>query len=165
MAGPRPRNRGTFGDRSARGCGQRPAAALSKADAFLIPANSPALTPSCFCRHDQAHPDMRTASALFVRAFSLAFVSVLELLSGRDVCAVDTEDTCLAAEPAISNHQIAFVYANDIWVAARDGSAPRRLTSHPGVETGPHFSPDGTLITFTGRYEGNTDVYIVPAAG
>ena len=61
--------------------------------------------------------------------------------------------------------QVAFAYANDLWVAALDGSGVRRLTSHPGVESGPRFSPDGSLIAFTGRYEGNADVYVVPAAG
>ena len=61
--------------------------------------------------------------------------------------------------------QIAFAYANDLWVANLDGSGVRRLTSHPGIESGPKFSPDGKLIAFTGRYEGNTDVYIVSAEG
>ena len=60
---------------------------------------------------------------------------------------------------------MAFAYANDLWVADVDGSGVRRLTAHPGVESGPRFSPDGTLVAFTGRYEGNTDVYVVPAAG
>ena len=60
---------------------------------------------------------------------------------------------------------MAFAYANDLWVAGADGSGVRRLTSHPGVESGPRFSPDGTLVAFTGRYDGNTDVYVVPAAG
>lgn len=60
---------------------------------------------------------------------------------------------------------MAFAYANDLWIAAMDGSAVRRLTSHPGVEAGPRFSPDGSLLAFTGRYEGNTDVYVVPVAG
>ncbi len=60
---------------------------------------------------------------------------------------------------------MAFAYANDLWVAASDGSGVRRLTSHPGVETGPRFSPDGTLVAFTGRYEGNVDVYLVSSGG
>jgi tricorn protease len=39
----------------------------------------------------------------------------------------------------------------------------RQLTSHPGIESGPSFSPDGRWIAFTGRYDGNTDVFVVPA--
>ena len=81
------------------------------------------------------------------------------------VIAVDTEDTRMASDPAISQKQIVFAYANDLWIAKRDGSSVRQLTTHPGVESGPKFSPDGSWVAFTGRYEGNTDVYVVPAAG
>ena len=79
--------------------------------------------------------------------------------------AVNIADTRLLTDPAISRDHIAFAYANDLWVANLDGSNVRRLTSHPGIEAGPRFSPDGSMIAFTGRYEGNTDVYVVPTAG
>jgi tricorn protease len=79
--------------------------------------------------------------------------------------AADINDTRLLTDPAISRDRIAFAYANDLWVASPDGTNVRRLTSHPGIESGPRFSPDGSLIAFTGRYDGNVDVYIVPAAG
>ena len=85
--------------------------------------------------------------------------------SAQPGLAIDTEDTRLVSDPALSKRQIAFAYANDLWIAERDGSAPRQLTSHPGVESGPRFSPDGLWVAFTARYEGNTDVYVVPAAG
>ena len=79
--------------------------------------------------------------------------------------AIDINDTRLLTDPAVSQDHIAFAYANDLWVANLDGSNVRRLTSHPGVESGPRFSPDGSMIAFTGRYEGNVDVYVVPTAG
>ena len=41
------------------------------------------------------------------------------------------------------------------------GWAGRRLTTHPGNEYFPTFSPDGKLIAFTGEYDGNRDVYVV----
>ncbi|HEX9186551.1 MAG TPA: PDZ domain-containing protein, partial [Vicinamibacteria bacterium] len=78
---------------------------------------------------------------------------------------IDLADTRLVGDPATSGRLVAFAHANDLWIAGTDGSAVRRLTSHPGVESGPRFSPDGSLVAFTGRYEGNTDVYLVPAAG
>src|SRR6266481_4882205 len=56
--------------------------------------------------------------------------------------AIDTQDTRLLSDPALSADLIAFAYANDLWSARLDGSSVRRLTSHPGVESGPHFSPD-----------------------
>ena len=77
----------------------------------------------------------------------------------------DIHDTRLLSEPAVSEQHIAFVYAEDIWVAKRDGTEVRRLTSHTGRESRPRFSPDGQTIAFTGEYDGNTDVYIVPTAG
>jgi tricorn protease len=79
--------------------------------------------------------------------------------------ALDIRDTRLVADPALSADHIAFAYANDLWLANPDGSGVRRLTSHPGIESGPRFSPDGRLVAFTGRYEGNTDVYVVPVEG
>jgi tricorn protease len=96
---------------------------------------------------------------------SLAALAVLSLSVPAPGRAVDVADTRLVSDPATSGALVAFAYANDLWVAGVDGSGVRRLTSHPGVESGPRFSPDGSLVAFTGRYEGNTDVYVVPSAG
>jgi tricorn protease len=78
---------------------------------------------------------------------------------------IDIHATRMLSDPAVSQDHIAFAYANDLWVANLDGSGVRRLTSHPGVESGPHFSPDGAWIAFTGQYDGNTDVYVVSTEG
>ena len=67
--------------------------------------------------------------------------------------------------PAVSGTRIVFNYAGDLWIVGRDGGDAGRLTSAAGVETDPAFSPDGTLVAFTGEYDGNPDVYVVPAAG
>ncbi|MDG3007868.1 S41 family peptidase [Paludisphaera mucosa] len=86
------------------------------------------------------------------------------LLAGR-ARAVDTSDTRMLAAPAIAPGRIAFVYADDVWTADEDGAHARRLTSHPGAETNPRISPDGETIAFSASYDGNVDVYVVPAAG
>jgi len=78
---------------------------------------------------------------------------------------VNTSDTRLLSQPAISATHVAFVYAGDLWSAQIDGSDVRRLTSDDGVESNPAFSPDGRLIAFSAQYEGNTDVYTVPTGG
>jgi tricorn protease len=65
----------------------------------------------------------------------------------------------------ISKDKVVFVYAGDLWIAAREGGAARRLTSHVGDELYPKFSPDGKWIAFTGEYDGNPDVYLIPAEG
>lgn len=76
-----------------------------------------------------------------------------------------SQDHLLLRNPAISRTQIAFEYANDLWIVGREGGEARRLTNGIGRESGPHFSPDGALVAFTGEYDGNIDVYVVPAAG
>ncbi len=67
--------------------------------------------------------------------------------------------------PTVSKTQIVFNFAGDLWIVGRAGGDAHRLTSGIGVETLPHFSPDGSLIAFTGEYDGNRDVYVVPVAG
>lgn len=73
--------------------------------------------------------------------------------------------TRLLRDPDINSTHIAFVYANDIWLAEHDGSDLRRVTTYAGSEYDPHFSPDGKLLAFTGQYDGNTDVYVVSITG
>jgi tricorn protease len=75
------------------------------------------------------------------------------------------EQTRLLRSPTVSATQIAFAYANNIWVVPREGGSARRLTSFQGQTTNPHFSPDGRWIAFSGDYAGNVDVYVVPADG
>ncbi len=97
--------------------------------------------------------------------FSLLRMAVLLLLVCNAVSAQSTTDTRLLWQPAISKDMIAFIYAEDLWVANRDGSYPRRITVSEGSESNPVFSPDGSLIAFTGQYDGNTDVFVVPVTG
>ena len=82
---------------------------------------------------------------------------------------VDTADTKLLTQPAISANHVAFVYAGDLFVADLNGTGNptnvRRLTTDDGVETNPAFSPDGKLIAFSAQYDGNTDVFVVPVSG
>ena len=78
---------------------------------------------------------------------------------------LQADEARLLQQPAISAENIAFVYANDIWVASRDGGVARRLTTHEGDETNPSFSPDGRYVAFTGQYDGNSDVFVVPITG
>ncbi|MEZ5041974.1 MAG: PDZ domain-containing protein [Saprospiraceae bacterium] len=75
------------------------------------------------------------------------------------------QGTRLLRQPSISQDHIVFVYADDLWLVGRDGGEARRVTSAEGAETLPHFSPDGTMIAFTGQYDGNTDVFVVPTTG
>ncbi len=71
----------------------------------------------------------------------------------------------LLQQPTLSRTQIVFACAGDLWIAGREGGEAKRLTAGVGVESTPYFSPDGSLVAFTGEYDGNLDVYLVPAAG
>ena len=90
---------------------------------------------------------------------------VLLLVTATDTAAINTTDTRMISQPAVSSTHIAFVYAEDLWVMNADGSSPRRLTVDEGVESDPCFSPDGKLIAFSAQYDGNTDVFIIPVEG
>ena len=74
-------------------------------------------------------------------------------------------DARMLRQPAVSASQIAFVYGGDIWIMPKAGGVAQRLTSARGEESFPRFSPDGTLIAFTGNYDGNQDVYVMPVVG
>jgi tricorn protease len=71
----------------------------------------------------------------------------------------------LMRNPTLSKTQIVFSYAGDLWMVSRDGGEASRLTNGIGNEYAPIFSPDGRWIAFTGEYDGNTDVYVIPANG
>ena len=77
----------------------------------------------------------------------------------------EEEALLLLRKPTLSRDQIVFVFAGDLWSVSRNGGEAQRLTTGRGIETDPHFSPDGSLIAFTGEYDGNVDVYVVPAVG
>jgi tricorn protease len=74
-------------------------------------------------------------------------------------------DAGLFRYPDVSATQIVFSYANDIWIIPKDGGTALKLSSPPGVESYPKFSPDGKSIAFTGNYDGNSDVYTIPTNG
>ncbi len=67
--------------------------------------------------------------------------------------------------PTIHGDQVVFTYAGDLWTVGRSGGTARRLTTHDGDEDLARISPDGKWIAFTGQYDGNTDVYVMPAEG
>jgi tricorn protease len=108
------------------------------------------------------------------RAALAALLSIVALFATTPVAAQSNalaatapndEPTRLLRQPTLSATQIAFMYGNDIWVVGRDGGDAKRLTSFPGQERAPHFSPDGRWIAFSAQYGGNTDVWVVPAQG
>ncbi len=94
----------------------------------------------------------------------LAFVILLALIDNSPLPG-QANQQLLFRSPSISSTQIVFEYANDLWIVSREGGDARRLTNGVGRESNPCFSPDGSLVAFTGEYEGNSDIYVVASAG
>ena len=67
--------------------------------------------------------------------------------------------------PDIYKDKIVFSYGGDLWLGSTSGGAARRITSHPGLELFPKFSPDGKWIAFSAQYDGNFNVYVIPSEG
>jgi len=93
------------------------------------------------------------------------FLGLLIVLAAAPAKTADSEGPFLLQRPALSQTRIVFVFAGDLWSVPRVGGEAERLTSSPGSETNPLFSPDGSEIAFTGEYDGNMDVFVIPAAG
>lgn len=90
---------------------------------------------------------------------SLCLLAALPALSRA------SEEARLLRFPATNGQEIVFSYAGDLYKVPLAGGDARRLTSHVGYEMFPRFSPDGRTIAFTGQYDGNTEVYTMPAEG
>src|SRR5438067_13267982 len=114
-------------------------------------------------QHTPTEKFVRRSSFLLIALFAIAVFSFKAI--HHTAHAQTAGGTRLLRTPTVSATQIAFAYAQNIWIVPRAGGAARRLTSFQGQTTNPHFSPDGKWIAFSGEYAGNMDVYVVPADG
>ncbi|MDR3683962.1 MAG: PDZ domain-containing protein [Geothrix sp.] len=74
-------------------------------------------------------------------------------------------DARLMRYPDVSATQIAFTYANDIWLVPKSGGVAQRLSTPKGEESFARFSPDGKELAFSGDYDGSLDLYVLPVTG
>ena len=74
-------------------------------------------------------------------------------------------ETRLMRFPATNGKDVTFSYGGDLYTVPITGGEARKLTSHVGYEMFPRYSPDGNSIAFTGQYDGNTEVFLIPANG
>ncbi|HEV8130032.1 MAG TPA: S41 family peptidase [Acidobacteriota bacterium] len=80
------------------------------------------------------------------------------------VCSVQAQ-TKLLRFPDVHGDKVVFTYGGDLWLASTSGGSATRLTAHPGLELFAKFSPDGKWIAFTGQYDGDEQVYVIPVSG
>ncbi len=92
---------------------------------------------------------------------AVLFVLVVSL----SLPAQPTGEARLLRFPTIHGDRVVFTYAGDLYTVSAQGGIARRLTSHDGFEMFARFSPDGKRLAFTGQYDGNTEVYVMPADG
>jgi len=95
----------------------------------------------------------------------LTRLSLLSSLLLTAVAAPSSAQTKLLRFPDLCGEVVAFCYAGDIWLASASGGTATRLTAHPGLELFPKFSPDGKWVAFTGQYDGDEQVYVIPTRG
>jgi tricorn protease len=67
--------------------------------------------------------------------------------------------------PDVSQTHITFTYGGDVWIVSKEGGTANKLTSAKGTELLARFSPDGKQIAFSGNYNGNVEVYVMPSLG
>jgi len=75
------------------------------------------------------------------------------------------QETRLLRFPTIYDNQIVFSYAGDLYSVDAEGGIARKITTDIGHEVFPRFSPDGKTIAFTAQYDGNTEIFSIPASG
>ncbi len=87
------------------------------------------------------------------------------LVAASAVGAFAQMDARLMRYPDVSATQIAFTYANDLWIVPKTGGVAQRLSTPKGEESFARFSPDGKELAFSANYDGNQDVYVLPVGG
>jgi tricorn protease len=100
-----------------------------------------------------------------IRRLFAALVACCIVAWACAVAAQEAQEGRLLLFPDIYKDKIAFVYGGDLWLASSAGGAAHRITSSPGRELFPKFSPDGKWLAFTGQYDGNFNVYVMPSEG
>ncbi len=91
-------------------------------------------------------------------------VSLL-LASSMAIAAAQEPEGRLMRFPDIYRDKVVFSYGGDLWLDSSSGGEAHRITTDPGLELFPKFSPDGKWIAFTGQYDGNFNVYVMPSEG
>jgi tricorn protease len=95
----------------------------------------------------------------------IGLASIIVLAAAAAIFGQDAKHNFLMRFPDVYGDKVVFVAGEDIWIAPVQGGVAARLTTHDGEETYPRFSNDGTLIAFTGEYDGNADVYVMDTYG
>ncbi len=65
--------------------------------------------------------------------------------------------------PTIHGNDVVFTHSGDLYKVDIKGGVAHKITNDvDGYEMFARFSPDGKHLAFTGQYDGNTEVYVMP---
>jgi dipeptidyl aminopeptidase/acylaminoacyl peptidase len=108
--------------------------------------------------------------------FFLAATGVLRA-AGRSMTVDDLLAVKSVSDPQVSpdGKLVAYVVStvdkaanrsnSDVWVVPADGGTPKQLTSAPGADNHPRWSPDGKTIAFVSTRGGSAQVWLLPVDG
>jgi tricorn protease len=99
------------------------------------------------------------------RRHALSTVLALSIAALPSASHAQAAPRALMRFPTLHGETVVFASGGDLWRVGLGGGLARRLTTDAGMDLMPRFSPDGREIAFTGDYDGNTDVYVIPAEG
>lgn len=116
-------------------------------------------------RPHRMFPALAFTVSLFLLLVEAPWAVEAVTTTGQKAAEPAARQAALARFPTLNGDRIVFVAHDNLWSVARAGGAATRLTADAGSDLMPRYSPDGKWIAFTGEYEQNRDVYVIPAAG
>ena len=117
---------------------------------------------------------MRLSAGLLLCLLALAPPA---LAAGRPMTADDLLAVKAVGDPQVSPDGTLVAYVvterdpatdksnSDLWLVPVKGGEPRRLTTAPGVDTHPRWSPDGKQLAFLSNRSGKGQVWLLPLDG
>ena len=92
-------------------------------------------------------------------------IAIIIIMAGAMMARGQSAPPALFGRLTVNQTHIVFSYAGDLWSVERSGGEAKRLTTHPGEESFPVFSPDGSQLAFSRQIGGNWDLYVMPSTG
>ncbi len=107
----------------------------------------------------------QTASQADSAARAASRTNGLPLINTRTLSFTTDEGTWISLDVARDGQRIVFELLGDLYTLPIAGGAATRITSGPGYDTQPRYSPDGTRLVFLSDRNGSENVWIANADG